>query len=74
MSRRTQAAIADVVRRLHLIRCLWLTVHNDPDKTIEDQAVEFFYKIGEILEGKSAVDLEFNRINRKRFLNHLNEV
>jgi len=64
--RRTQAATADLNRRLKSIRDLWLAVHNDHNRTIGDQSVEFYYKIGELLEGKDIEKLVFKTIDGAR--------
>lgn len=71
--RKMQAASADINRRLRGIRDLWLSVHNDHEKTIGDQAAEFFYKVGELLEGKNLDKLEFKAIDKARVIRQIKE-
>lgn len=63
----------EVIRRLAYVRALWLTIHNTPNLTVEDVAMEFFYAVGELLEGKTLAQIEFRKIDRKRVLQHLKE-
>jgi hypothetical protein len=63
----------DIVRRFANIRALWLAIQNDPDHTVQDVAVEFFYAIGDLLEGKGLEQLDFQVIDRKRVLQHHKE-
>jgi len=63
----------DVVRRFVDVRALWLAVHNDPNLTVEEVGVEFYYAIGELLEGKSIEGVAMYKIDRARVLRHVRE-
>ena len=63
----------DVVHRLAGIRALWLAVYNDPDTSVHDVAVEFFSAVGQLLEGQSLEQMEFQHINKRRVLEHAKE-
>jgi hypothetical protein len=66
----TQKVTADIAGRLKNIRALWLAVYNDPDHTLAEVSVEFYDKVGELLEGKSLEQLTYYNINRERVLRH----
>jgi hypothetical protein len=68
MSQRNLKVTADVVRRLKNIRDLWLAVHNDPNYTVQESAHEFFWLVGDILEGKQLEQLEYRYVSKKRVL------
>ena len=72
----------DVVRRLVEVRALWLAVHNDPNLLLENPppdrgprgvSGEFYFAIGELLEGKSIEQIQLNQIDRVRALRHVRE-
>ena len=63
----------DVVRRLANIRQLWFAVNNDPEWSVKDVAAEFFFAVGELLEGKSIEQLDLQRIDKANVLRHLKE-
>jgi hypothetical protein len=67
-SQRNLKVTTDVVRRLQNIRDLWLAVHNDPDHTVQQTALEFFWLVRDILEGKQLEQLEYQAVSRKRVL------
>lgn len=56
----------DMVRKLASIRGLWLAVQNEPDKSVKDMSVEFYYAVGELLEGKPLEQIELFKIDPKR--------
>lgn len=58
----------DVARRVVYIRALYLAVFNDPDVALQDVAVEFYGAVGEVLEGKTPKQIEFNKIRRDKVL------
>lgn len=60
----------EIVGRLKDIRALWFAVHNDPKHSISDLSAEFYYKVGELLEGKSLSSLTYHNIDRNRVLQH----
>jgi len=64
---------SDVAIRLRDIRALWCAVHNDPNHSITDLSAEFYYAVGEILEGRSATALELRKIDRARVEQHAEE-
>lgn len=63
----------DVVHRLAAIRALWLAVYNDPDTSVHDVSGEFFSAVGKLLEGRSLEQIEFQLINKRRVLEHVEE-
>jgi hypothetical protein len=63
----------DIVHRLSNVRALWLAVQNDPDLSVQDAAVEFYYTIGQLLEGNTLEQIELRKINRARVLAHAQE-
>ena len=64
---------AEVAARLKNIRALWLAVYNDPEHTLAEVAVEFYDKIGELLEGKGLEQLTYYTIDKQRVLQHAQE-
>jgi hypothetical protein len=74
----------DVAARLRDIRAVWSAVHNDPHKGVQcpcnkpDCATkylsdEFFFIIGDLLEGRPLKSLDFHKIDRARVLAHAEE-
>lgn len=63
----------DIVRRLSGIRALWLAIQNDPELSVQDGAVEFFYTVGALLEGKALSQIELRKLDRTRVLQHFKE-
>ena len=63
----------DVIRRHALVRALWLGVINDPDRTVQDVSVEFFYAVGKALEGKLLSDIELREIDCRRVAQHIKD-
>ena len=56
----------EMVARLAVIRALWFAVHNDPGKSIDDLAREFYFAVGEALEGRPLTSIALTNINRAR--------
>jgi hypothetical protein len=56
----------EMVARLAVIRALWFAVHNDPGKSIDDLAREFYFAVGEALEGRPLTAIALININRAR--------
>ncbi len=63
----------DIVSRLSGIRALWLAIQNDPDLSVQDAAVEFFYAVGALLEGRALSQIELRKLNRGRVSQHFKE-
>lgn len=74
----------DVAGRLRDIRAVWNAVHNDPHKGISCPcnmpecaakylADEFYFVIGDLLEGRSLRSLQFHKIDRERVIAHAEE-
>jgi hypothetical protein len=74
----------DVAGRLRDIRAIWNAVHNDPHKgiacpcnkpecAVQYLADEFYFVIGDLLEGRSLKSIEFHKISRERVLAHAEE-
>lgn len=63
----------DVIKRHGGVRALWLAVQNDPEHSVQDTAVEFYYAVGELLEGKSLNEIELRKIDRRRVMQHIKE-
>ena len=58
--------------KLQAIRALWLTAHNDTGE-LEPVATEFFFAIGELLEGAPPDTLKLKHITRGDFLKELRD-
>lgn len=69
----TTRATADVASRLRDIRALWFAVHNDPKFSVTDLSPEFYYAVGEILEGRPVRALNLRKIDRERVAQHAEE-
>jgi hypothetical protein len=52
---------------------VWCAVQNDPNKTVADVAAEFYYAVGEILEGRTLRSLSLRNIDRERVIAHAEE-
>ncbi len=63
----------DVAGRLRDIRALWHAVHNDPHKSVEDLAAEFYFAVGDVLEGRTLRALTLHKIDRERVRAHAEE-
>lgn len=63
----------DVAGRLRDIRALWHAVHNDPHKSVEDLAAEFYFAVGDVLEGRTLKNVTLHKINRERVIAHAEE-
>jgi hypothetical protein len=60
----------EMVARLAVIRALWFAVHNDPGRSIDDLAREFYFAVGEALEGRPLATIALTNINRARANSH----
>lgn len=65
--------VGDVTGRLRDIRALWFAVQNDPNRSVVDVAAEFYFAVGEILEGRSVTTLNLRRIDKERVKQHVEE-
>lgn len=63
----------DMAGRLRDIRALWVAVQTDPTKTVADVATEFYFAVGEILEGRTLRSLTLRTIDRERVIAHVEE-
>lgn len=63
----------DMAGRLRDIRAVWFAVQNDPTKTVADVAAEFYYAVGEILEGRTLRSLTLRNIDLERVIAHAEE-
>ena len=63
----------DVAGRLRDIRALWHAVHNDPHKTVDELAAEFYFAVGDVLEGRTLRSLTLHKIDRERVDAHAEE-
>lgn len=63
----------EVTLRVQRIRAVWCAVHNDPNHTVSDLAAEFYYTVGEILDGRELSALIFRKIDRARVMAHAEE-
>jgi hypothetical protein len=66
----SQRVTGEVVKRLRDIRALWFAVMNDPNHTVADLSAEFYYKVGELIEGKPLAALTYHGISKDRVLEH----
>lgn len=63
----------DMAGRLARVRALWFAVQNDPKATVERVSTEFYFAVGELLEGKSLEALTLRTIDRDRVRAHTEE-
>jgi hypothetical protein len=63
----------DIASRYRDIKAAWLAVHNDPTRSVDSLAAEFFFMVGDIMEGRPLRTLKFTNINRDRALAHAEE-
>lgn len=66
VSSKVQCPTSDV-EKIRIFRALYIIVYNS-DTSIFPLVTELFHLVGDILEGVSPEDLEFRRVDRKRFL------
>lgn len=69
---RKQAELQYFVDRVKAIRALHVTAYH-AQAPIEKLAIEFFYAIGEILEGTAAKELPLKLINKDDFTREYND-
>ncbi len=63
----------DMAGRLARVRALWFAVQNDPKATVENVSTEFYFAVGELLEGKSIESITLRTIDRERVRAHAEE-
>lgn len=63
----------DVTGKLHDIKALWFAVMNDPNKTVAELSAEFYFAVGEVLEGRTLRSLTLRNIDRERVIAHAEE-
>lgn len=73
VSARVARVANDVAGRLRDIRVLWYAVHNNPHLSVEEQAAEYYFAVGEILGGRPLKSLTFQKIDRERVIAHAEE-
>lgn len=66
----SQRVTGEVVGRLRDIRALWFAVMNDPKHSVSDLSAEFYFKVGELIEGKPLAGLTYHQISKERVLEH----
>lgn len=59
-----------LLEKLKAIRALWITAHNQTSE-LEPIATEFFFAIGDLLEGESPENVNLRLIDKKDFLKEL---
>lgn len=69
----SQKVSGEITVRLKDVRALWFGVHNDPNHSVADLAAEFYYKVGELLEGKPLQLLTYHSIDKDRVLEHVED-
>lgn len=65
--------VQDMAGRLARVRALWFAVQNDPRAAVEDVSTEFYFAVGELLEGKSIEAITLRTIDRARVRAHAEE-
>lgn len=63
----------DMTGRLRNIRALWCAVQNDPNQNVTSVAAEFYYAVGELLEGRTLRTVTLRAIERDRAIAHFEE-
>ena len=62
----------DLIDKLRLIRAIHITAYN-MKLPVETMAVEFFYVLGDVLEGQKASDLNLKLISKDDVLRELDD-
>lgn len=70
--KRQMAAQDHLLMKLKMIRALHMTSYNST-VPVEQQAAEFYYAVGDILEGQKPADLNLKVINKEEFLKELSD-
>jgi hypothetical protein len=65
-------AQGQLLHKLRMIRALHITAYNTPNP-LEKTAIEFFYALGDILEGQPAEELKLNNIAKDEFLKEFHD-
>lgn len=61
-----------LLAKLKAIRALWITAHNQTSE-LEPLATEFFFVIGDLLEGEAPENLKLLHIPKEDFLKELRD-
>jgi chaperonin cofactor prefoldin len=69
---RKLAGIQHLVYKLKAIRALYVTAHNS-SMEVQQIAAEFYYAVGDLLEGQKVEELKLPKINREEFLREFND-
>lgn len=69
---RKLASVQHLVYKLKAIRSLFVTAHNSPYE-VQKVAVEFYYAVGDLLEGRKVEELELPNISRDEFLREFHD-
>jgi len=70
--KRKLAANQHLIDKLKMIRALH-TVTYTSTKLVDAMAVEFYYAIGDVLEGQQPQELKLNVINKEEFLKEIQD-
>lgn len=70
--RRKHAAEKHLIDKLKMIRALHMVTYNST-LTVEQMSVEFYYAIGDILEGQKPSELNLKRIDREEFIREVTD-
>lgn len=58
---------------MRLVRALWFAVNNDPGHMVAELSAEFYFAVGQVIEGRGLDALELHQINRERVAQHAKE-
>lgn len=70
--KRKYAAERHLIEKLRMIRALHLVTYNST-LPVEKMAVEFYYAIGDILEGQKPEDLNLKTIDQSEFIREVTD-
>lgn len=70
--KRRLASEKHLIDKLKAIRSLHVTSYNS-SLSVQEMAIEFYYAIGDILEGQKPGDLNLKAINKEEFLKELTD-
>lgn len=70
--KRKYAAEKHLIDKLKMIRALHMVTYNST-MSVEQMAVEFYYAIGDILEGQRPSDLSLKTIDRDEFIREITD-
>lgn len=69
----SRRVVVDVASRLREIRALWCAVQNAPELQVAEVAAEFYFVVGELLDGRTLQTASLRLIDKAQVVAHLEE-